>query len=1050
MAKSSGTKLTKYTNGSTIVTADAANALYGGLHGSTEGDAYVAGDPVIAGHVHDGSHADGHAQKVNVDTHVTGQLKNVNLADDAVVARNVQGFTTQGQAIPEFEVIGLDTFYYLDLSDLRAEIGLVSTADISFLAPNEYYVDTSGVDNSDIRFYSSLALAITAAETEQVSNEGYVIRLKEGQTHLWLNPSWSATQDISITSSGSKKARLAMIGGILAAGTSKKINFCNLSISQESGSITDTGTNGASFESCEVSSLAAVGFDSFYSISASNTKFTGTRFGTIGLGGITYENCTWKPSATFAAGLTVFDFADSSTSYFKECDFDVTGISNWNLFNRTLGTPLIKVHGCNISVENTGGGSARVFGNSASLSAEIRNTQVTRSGAGIVNFGSAIMAAGYTGLSWHGDKPNLLDHPAETWFLTSDISFLAANEYYVDTTATINPEQRIYTTVAGAISIADAEQTAEYIIRLREGQAHSWAGGLSSNLNVSIIGQGNKASSLSLGAVTMTSVAGVRLSFSNIAITQGSTISSTSKLDSLKFDNCDVSSLTGFAWSFFANISLDNTAFTGTRFTSIGAGTGTGFVLARGCSWTPGAGFPATQTIVSLTGTGTSDFTDCNFNVTGISDWTLFSRGGTPTLKVHGCNISVENTGGGTARIFGNSASLTAEIRNTEITRSGVGIVNFGSATMAAGYTGLSWHGNKPDALDHPTETWFADTSFLAPNEYYVDSTATTDVSLRIYATVAAAVTAAELVQTDDYIIRLREGQSHSWAGTGFSGTLNVIFNSVGSQSTLTLSAFSFTAGTGVYVRFKNLYIFQTGNITDAGGLHTVVFDETAVQSYVLAVLGGYYWRGFLGVIAANSSILLGTTFQLIGQNGLYGGFNFSNSSWEQGFLFPNTSTVFETNTDASNLNNSFVNCQFKINDVGWTLFSGLKATPLALEGCSIVAKSAGGTSSLFGVNLTLGLRNVQFTRYGTGTLNFGVITASEVIGVSWHGTVPNDDLLPSTAWRSSVVEVDGITVTATAPGITYVLKEYDISSLLVQGGSFKIRWNIYLDDPTP
>ena len=79
MAKTSGTKLTKYISGSTIITAEAANTWYGGLYGTAEGDQYEEGDPLVSGHIHDGKHQDGHAQKVDLVDHVTGELRNLNL-----------------------------------------------------------------------------------------------------------------------------------------------------------------------------------------------------------------------------------------------------------------------------------------------------------------------------------------------------------------------------------------------------------------------------------------------------------------------------------------------------------------------------------------------------------------------------------------------------------------------------------------------------------------------------------------------------------------------------------------------------------------------------------------------------------------------------------------------------------------------------------------------------------------------------------------------------------------------------------------------------------
>nr|BDD46177.1 hypothetical protein 14 [bacterium] len=122
MASSSTTRLTNYESSVTIVTADVANSWYGGLYGSSEGESLDADDPLVAGHVHDGEHQDGHAQKINLVSHVTSQLRNVNLADDAVTKRNVASFTDQSQAIPEYEIIGGVTYYHLDLSTVYAAI----------------------------------------------------------------------------------------------------------------------------------------------------------------------------------------------------------------------------------------------------------------------------------------------------------------------------------------------------------------------------------------------------------------------------------------------------------------------------------------------------------------------------------------------------------------------------------------------------------------------------------------------------------------------------------------------------------------------------------------------------------------------------------------------------------------------------------------------------------------------------------------------------------------------------------------------------------------
>lgn len=111
---------TKYTAQSTILTADVCNMWFGGLYNTAEGNELPATHPLVAGHVHDGAHNDGHAQKINLANHVTGQLLGVNLASDSVSDTKVLGVLDQSQAIPEFYVDG-DTYYKLDLSDLRTE-----------------------------------------------------------------------------------------------------------------------------------------------------------------------------------------------------------------------------------------------------------------------------------------------------------------------------------------------------------------------------------------------------------------------------------------------------------------------------------------------------------------------------------------------------------------------------------------------------------------------------------------------------------------------------------------------------------------------------------------------------------------------------------------------------------------------------------------------------------------------------------------------------------------------------------------------------------------
>ena len=123
MSVDSRKKLTAfYDSGKVVVTSEFVNSMFGGLHGTSEGDIIASvdpNDPRVVGHLHDGVHADGHAAKINLENHVEGQLRNISLGDGAVRKSNIQCYpeALKHNAIPEFEV-DPDTgekCYYLNL-----------------------------------------------------------------------------------------------------------------------------------------------------------------------------------------------------------------------------------------------------------------------------------------------------------------------------------------------------------------------------------------------------------------------------------------------------------------------------------------------------------------------------------------------------------------------------------------------------------------------------------------------------------------------------------------------------------------------------------------------------------------------------------------------------------------------------------------------------------------------------------------------------------------------------------------------------------------------
>lgn len=75
---------TKFVDNVTVLRSSFNNTIYGGLEGTPEGAGLPATDPLIGGHVHDGTSEDGHAQKINLADHVTGELDGQMLQDNSV------------------------------------------------------------------------------------------------------------------------------------------------------------------------------------------------------------------------------------------------------------------------------------------------------------------------------------------------------------------------------------------------------------------------------------------------------------------------------------------------------------------------------------------------------------------------------------------------------------------------------------------------------------------------------------------------------------------------------------------------------------------------------------------------------------------------------------------------------------------------------------------------------------------------------------------------------------------------------------------------------
>lgn len=170
---------TKFKNAETIVKDTFLNSIYGGLEGTTEGSTLAADDPRLIGHIHDGLSEDGHAGKINLVSHVDGQLVNANLADGAVLKRNVYSSTDpfDPNLIPHYEDAADGTrHYYIGLGSFD----LQSITDNGFQTTNEVVIGR----NEASEVYSSM---LTIDLPLNMEEDGSISPEKENVLNVMLS-----------------------------------------------------------------------------------------------------------------------------------------------------------------------------------------------------------------------------------------------------------------------------------------------------------------------------------------------------------------------------------------------------------------------------------------------------------------------------------------------------------------------------------------------------------------------------------------------------------------------------------------------------------------------------------------------------------------------------------------------------------------------------------------------------------------------------------------------------------------------------------------------
>ncbi len=355
--------------------------------------------------------------------------------------------------------------------------------------------------------------------------------------------------------------------------------------------------------------------------------------------------------------------------------------------------------------------------------------------------------------------------------------------------------------------------------------------------------------------------------------------------------------------------------------------------------------------------------------------------------------------------------------------------------------------------------------SFLAANEYYVDSSlAADDATNRMYKLIASAIAAAEAEQLGnvDVLIRLREGQAHTWNMSGFvTGSIlsYTIFSQGYGSSDAIAASIVLTGGTASnaadagfgqlpVLRYQNVTIVQSGNV-DYGldRALTIVESKADFAGWNTTITNS---GGFTGIsFFVRNSVL--TDLIVVGTAVNYNWIN-TIVNHDTSFVIP---VIFAGVNDLN-----LENCAFDVSAQNFTLFqkaAGKAGAPVSIKNCTIrTDQSAAGAALLFDTGAGGGTVYYIFGLFlsvlnsGGGTTDWyeiGPVAASSVIEISGARLLT----YPAMARRVVPSFTTFTPVIATAAAEQDLVTPIDVSGLLVptqadEGLSeaqtcFKLRW---------
>jgi hypothetical protein len=327
-------------------------------------------------------------------------------------------------------------------------VAFATTNSDVFLAPNEYYVDTTAAAQPTERIYPTIEAAYAAGVVAFGAGKAIVIRLRERQTHaLDLANLASNTMRVAIYSHA-RDATVNLAGICPAAVT--RLRFDTVTVTLTAAADFGTGRTLVLNDAVVFGQGFTVQSDDLI---ADNTSFDSIRWTKSAGASLVYTltNCTVS-SAVGDVTPTIFQDG-ASGSVLTNCTFDIAE-ADFIFYTSNGGVATTTFQQCSLRVNQTGAGAATLFNTGgAALRALGVTIHSTLGGAGSIGFGTNLALASDSYFTMSGDAiKNLpyVNNLANPIAFTRDITSVSAQ--ILGSNETLTAFSRTITLPANAVS----------------------------------------------------------------------------------------------------------------------------------------------------------------------------------------------------------------------------------------------------------------------------------------------------------------------------------------------------------------------------------------------------------------------------------------------------------------------------------------------------------------------------------------------------------------------------------------------------------------------